>query len=420
MSTMYYYGQDGEIATSNIINTFGLGTKELRHSEKLNADVFDVVGFIFKDNKTLVVFPKNYYTKSEIDSFNRDNIKLYHDIKLLYDVIKKYGESENTNATARSYLGARDGYTSDYPFKAFYEVYDYFQKYGLYKEKEVRVVEGSSGKISWKETIRKSNKVISGNNLIFSPFYTYKKNYNDVFLTECMAFIIDYTIDSFSDFISMKKTDFKYHFDFLNNIEYVTKQLNVYHSKVFKDAHKHLIQSMLDFFIQFKGKARGGKIHVRIRYFDMIWQTMILQYLNRYFVGIDPTNGAAIFDETLLNSTIVFNQKRFTDIDMSHHHFYIEVDHISYENNVLYIFDSKYFTDIKELNYKQLSYNEILRYYYPEVEEIHNILILPGEDGADLHFSFAPEYIGNRTIGTKIVEQFIFPKKVMEDYVCHN
>lgn len=152
----------------------------------------------------------------------------------------------------------------------------------------------------------------------------------------------------------------------------------------------------------------------------MIWQTMISKYLNRHFIGIDSINGAAIFDETSLNSTIMFEQKRFTDIDLSKHNFYIDIDHISYENNILYIFDSKYYKDIKELNYKQLSYNEILRYHYPEVEEIHNLLILPGEDRADLHFSFAPGYIGSRTIGTKIIEQFIVPKKVMEDYVCHN
>lgn len=142
--------------------------------------------------------------------------------------------------------------------------------------------------------------------------------------------------------------------------------------------------------------------------------------LNRHFIGIDSINGAAIFDETSLNSTIMFEQKRFTDIDLSKHNFYIDIDHISYENNILYIFDSKYYKDIKELNYKQLSYNEILRYHYSEVEEIHNLLILPGEDRADLHFSFAPDYIGSRTIGTKIIEQFIVPKKVMEDYVCHN
>ena len=420
MSAIYYYGQDGEIADQNLIKIFGLGTRELRHSDKLDADVFDVVGFVYKDNKILVVFPKHYYSKADIDRFNQSGISLSYDIKLLYNVIKKYGETENTNAVARSYLGAKDGYSADYPFKPFYEVYDYFQKYGIYKEKEIRIIEGTSGRVSWKDTIRKSNKIISGGNLVFSPFYTYKKNYNDVFLTECMAFIIDYTIDFFSDFLTMKKTGVRYYFDFPNNIDYVIRQLNLHQSRMFKDTQKHLVKSMIEFFEQFKGKSKGGKVHVKIRYFDMIWQCMISKYLNRHFAGIDPCNGAAVFDEGLSNSVISFSQKRFTDIDLSHNNFYIDVDHIAYEDDVLYIFDSKYYSAINDLNYKQLSYNEILRYHYPGVVEIDNILILPGTDGADLHFAYAPDYVGTRTIGTKIIEQFIMPKKVMEDYLLSN
>ncbi len=181
MSAIYYYGQDGEIADQRLINIFRLGTGELRHSGKLDADVFNVVGFLYKDNMILVVFPKHYYDKTELDRFNQSHVSLNYDIKLLYNVIKKYRETENTNAAARSYLGARDGYSADYPFKPFYEVYDYFQKYGLYREKEIRVIEGASGRVSWKDTIRKLNKMISGGNLIFSPFFTHKKNYNDVF-----------------------------------------------------------------------------------------------------------------------------------------------------------------------------------------------------------------------------------------------
>lgn len=420
MSTIYYYGQDGEIADQKLINIFELGTRELRHSDKLDADVFDVVGFVYNDNKILVVFPKHYYDKTELDQFNKNNISLNYDIKLLYNVIKKYVETENTNAVAHSYLGATDGYSADYPFKPFYEVYDYFQKYGLYKEKEIRITEGTSGKVSWKDTIRKSNKIVSGGNLIFSPLYTQKKNYNNVFLTECMAFIIDYTIDFFSDFLTMKKTGFKYYFDFLNNIDYVIKQLNTFQSKVFKDSQKHLVQSMVEFFEQFRGGAKGGRVHVIIRYFDMIWQCIISRYLNKHFAGIDSSNGSAVFDEMLLDSVVTFSHEKFSDIDVSHNNFYIDVDHIAYENNVLYIFDSKYYSAITELNYKQLSYNEILRYHYPKVVEINNILILPGTDRSDLHFSFAPGYVGNRTIGTKIIEQFIAPKKVMEDYLIHN
>lgn len=420
MSVKYYYGQDGEIADQNIIKIFGLGTRELRHSDKLDADVFDVVGFVYKDNKILVIFPKHYYESKDIDRFNQVNCSLQYDIKLLYNVIKKYIETEATSAVAWTYIGAKDGYSADYPFKAFYEVYDYLQKYGIYKEKDITVREGLSGRLSWKDTIKKSNKIISGGNLIFSPLYTYKKNYNDVFLTECMAFIIDYTIDFFSDFLIMKKSGVRYSFDFLNNIEYVIKQLNVYQSKIFKDTQKHLVQSMIDFFEQFKEKSKGGKVHVKIRYFDMIWQCMITKYLNKHFVGIDPVNGAAVFDESLFNSNYSFSHKSYTDIDLSHNNFYIDVDHIAYENDKLYIFDSKYYTAINDLNYKQLAYNELLRYRYPDAVEINNILFLPGADRADLHFSYAPNYIGTRTIGTKIIEQYIMPQKIMEDYLISN
>ena len=50
--------------------------------------MFDVVGFVFKDNKILVIFPKHYYEKKDLDRFNQVNISLNYDIKLLYDVIK--------------------------------------------------------------------------------------------------------------------------------------------------------------------------------------------------------------------------------------------------------------------------------------------------------------------------------------------
>lgn len=152
----------------------------------------------------------------------------------------------------------------------------------------------------------------------------------------------------------------------------------------------------------------------------MIWQCMITKYLNKHFVGIDPVNGAAVFDESLFNSNYSFSYKSYTDIDLSHNNFYIDVDHIAYENDKLYIFDSKYYTAIDGLNYKQLAYNELLRYRYPDAIEINNILFLPGADRADLHFSYAPNYIGTRTIGTKIIEQYIMPKKIMEDYLISN
>lgn len=417
MSSKYYYGQDGMIVPDELINVFNLGIKEMRYSDSLQNNIFDFVGFVFREEKTLVVFPKNYFDEMMINSMNTAHTEQQDDIRLLFNVIQKYREKENTSARARSYIGSQDGYDSDYPFKAFYEVYDYYQRYGLYKEKEEQVVQGTKGKISWKDTITKSNKIISGGNLIFSPFYVKKKNYNNVFLTECMAFIIDYTIDIFLDFINLRKTGFRWKFDYINNIDYVLLQLKTSLNSVFKDVNKRLIESMIEFFEQYSIKSKGGNAHVKVRYFDMIWQKMIASYINKHFAGIDLTSGAAVFDTALQNAAVTFCDKTFNDIDKSMHNFSIDVDHIAYENGKLYIFDSKYYSEITELNYKQLAYNELLRYHYPEMTEMHNTLFLPGKNYSQIHFSFGTNYIGKRTMGVKIIEQYISPKIVMKDYI---
>lgn len=144
---------------------------------------------------------------------------------------------------------------------------------------------------------------------------------------------------------------------------------------------------------------------------------MISKYINKHFAGIDAGSGAAMFDTSLLTSKVVFEDTVYNDIDDSHHHYSIDIDHAAYQDGKLYIFDSKYYTGISELNYKQLAYNEILRYHYPGLAEIHNILLLPGEERADLHFSFSAGYVGDRTTGTRIMEQYLPPRAVMEDYM---
>jgi len=421
MSAVYYYGQDGEIVDSEIKRIFELDEKDLRWSEAVNASVYDVVGFVFRENNILVIFPKHYYSLAEIGNFNLSHDELSYDIQLLYKVIRKYSETAGVHATARSYMGAEDQYDADYPFKPFYEVYDYFQRYGLYKEREEKIVSGSSGKVSWKKTLEKAQKIVSGGNLIFAPLYSKKKNYNTVFITECMAFVIDYTIEYFHSFMSLKKTGYNQQrkFDFLGNDEFVISQLNQYRSTVFKDIHKKLIQSLIDFFEQYKYRTKlmGGKIHVKIRYFNRIWQEMIGTYINEHFVSMDTAGESAVFDDMQNVSPVNFKPKVFNDIDDSCHRFFISIDHAAYENSVLYIFDSKYYFELKSLNYKQFSYNEILRYHYPGVAAIYSMLLLPGAAGSKLHFSLTPGYVGSRTIGTKIIEQYLEPKKVMENYM---
>lgn len=422
MSAVYYYGQDGEKVDVSIKKMFDLDEKELRWSTDLHTSVYDFVGFVFKDNNILVIFPKHYYSEADIAFLNRDHVESAHDIELLYRVIKKYSDKANVSPRAKSYIGAQDGYDSDYPFNPFFEIYDYYQRYGLYKEKEEKVVRGSSGKISWKKTIEKAQKIVSEENLIFAPLYVKKKNLSSVFITDCMAFIIDYTIETFHNFLSLNNTGYhRDRFDYLNNIDFVISQLIQYRNRVFKDIHKHLITNMVDFFNQYKlrTKAEGGKTHVSIKYFDKIWQDMIGQYLNRHFVGVDGTGHGVVFDEQQMVSTVLFEDKSYTDIDDSNHHFHIDIDHIAHVGDTLYIFDSKYYFELKHLNYKQYSYNELLRYYYPGVTNIYNALLLPGAAGSELHFSLNARYAGARFMGNNIMEQYLEPKRVMEDYVSN-
>lgn len=60
MGAVYYYGQDGEKVDATIKTLFNLDEKELRWSTAMNASVYDFVGFVFKENNILVVFPKHY------------------------------------------------------------------------------------------------------------------------------------------------------------------------------------------------------------------------------------------------------------------------------------------------------------------------------------------------------------------------
>ena len=419
MSSIYYYGQDGLVATDDLVKKFNLGPKEIKYSHKSGSYYFDFVGFIFHDNCILTVFPKHYLQESTLNTLNATHTEIHRDIKLLFDVIQHYQEKEKSNASAKAYIGSLAGYDSDYPFKAFFEVYSYFQKYGLYKETENKVVAGTRGKIAWKSTIAKSSKIISEGNLIFSPFYVYKKNYNSVFLTECMAFIIDHTIEAFHDFISMQKTGIKTNFDFIRNIDYVLAQLRVNLNIAFKDVNRKLILSMIEFFEQYGCRSSGGDYHIEIRYFDMIWQKMMQSYLNKHFIGIDMVTGYANFDTNATKGIVEFENRRFGDIDDSSHKFYIDVDHLAFDNGYLYLFDSKYYSNVDNLNYKQLAYIEILRYHYHGMKEMYNILFLPGNKKDEQHFCYSSKYVGPRTMGTSIKEQYLETKQLMEDYLKH-
>lgn len=419
IKTKYYYAQDGEVASDEIKKLFKLDENELLRVDSIRARVFNIVGFIFKGEDVLVVYPKHFYSKTQIAALNLTHEEKEDDIKLIYNVIKEYQEKEKTKAQARKYIGAKDSmeFEADYPFASFYEIYDYFKKYGLYKETGKLVKSGGKGKVSWKNTTSKAQKIIAGGNLFFVPMYYNKESQRSVFVTECMAFVIDYTIDFFHSFLSIKPTGYRNNtFDYLGNIDYVIGQLNKAKKDVFKDKEKKLINSLIEFFVQYKAKSYGGSVHIKIRHFDKIWQTMVNQYLNKHFVGINSINKSVEFDLTRTTSVISFSEQTFS-VDASHHGYNIRVDHIAQSKNELYIFDSKYYQALDDMEYKQFSYGELLREYYPGVTARYNVLLLPGIPRVDTHFSLATPFVGSGRPYVEIIEQYLDPKNVMEDYL---
>ena len=142
-------------------------------SEQKNSLKF--VGFVTnQNNDSLVVFPKK---------FNTNNIE--EDAALLFGVINSFVQRRST-----SYMGEKDDSTfvSNYPFAAFFAVYNYFQKYGLHIE-DNNIIKPHHGKnINWKHTIKNAKKYLVEDSVVIFPFFYNEKIHQSTFLTECMIY----------------------------------------------------------------------------------------------------------------------------------------------------------------------------------------------------------------------------------------
>lgn len=410
-------GQDGSAVQKELKDKFGLiqGLDTRFKQKRIDSEVYDFVGLVCQKDALLVVFPKHYFPDDLLDP-KAPKIDLDKDIQLLFDVIQKY--ITNQNPSASKYAGSQITFESDFPFAAFFSIYNYFQQFGIYQEKVSRTKVSQSGKVSWKETIRKANKIYSAGNIIHFPIYRKESKSKQVFISDCMAFAIDYTLSRFPFLFSLPNTNHKpSNFDFFGNVEYVISHLQHYRNNVFKDMNKRLIQDLIDFFSDLEEHFKGGDIHVKIKYFNLVWEEMVGNYLNSHFVEADTVNQKLIFDHEKLQSRIKFTKKTF-QVDKSDNKFTIEPDHYFIDENLQYIFDAKYYGNLDQLNYKQYSYHEMLKNKKEDNNTI-SALLVPSEidNCSEIHLSIADEFIQQGTIGTTIISQKLKIKDVMKSYI---
>lgn len=407
------YEEDGRVIKEES-GSFNSLPNDIKYKEDGNI-AYNFVGFIIKDNKMLAVFPKHFFDNPEI------NLRNTNSIKLMFEVLKKFSTEEKTKSSADKFIGNVDQVTSDYPFAAFYKVYEYYKKYGIYREENFTYNKNSNGKVSWKQTIQKFNKVISNGNLIYLPLISRKQNFEADFISECMLFVINYTIKTFPYFLDMKPIDKKVtNFDFLTNKKYVIQRLQKEKARIFKDNQIKLVNDLIEFFEQLDKLPKGGVIHFKINYFNVIWENMVAKYLNDYFAGVDTERREILFDYSKRKDKNIFEYQKSFKIDDSINKFSIQPDYFyeDIENNSIYVFDSKYYTEINELNYKQLVYTIIIgNSIYGNGKKLYSTLILPGNKKSQFHIDLSEGYKQWNEGCNKIVEQYLDVNRVMLNYL---
>lgn len=403
---------DDEVYKCSInLNSIDLNLFKLKRINHKNSICVDFVGILSINGTYIISFPKSYGTSTlkNISDVNRG------DIIILLKTLLKFQSIENKVSGTNGLGDNNTESKTSYPFNDFISIYNYYMSYGLYQNSKTIVKRSFRGnKIDWKKTILKSQTIISKGNIIYYPFYEKIKEKEFVFLSDCMAFAINYTLDNYNFlFPHHSKIEYEINFDFLNKTTFVISKLNLLLKKTFKDRDRLLIKSLISFF----KKIANRKFYFIQYNFHNVWELMVKKYLNRYFCGVDKNN-KPIFSKIGDNNIKFF--KPTLKIDGSYNNFCIEPDYyfLDSNKNCQYIFDAKYYleTNYLSLNYKQLVYGFILD---NEAETTYNCLIFPGnEEKYQEHFSLIQGNLKkNIKSKIKIGQLYLDPKNVMLSFI---
>lgn len=315
--------------------------------------VCDFTGFMVNnENDVLTVFPKHFPVQ-------RGNLE--NDSRLLFSVFMR---AQNRKPVSMIGQDVTSNFQSDYPFEPFFRVYNYFSEHGLLFEDRKLIRPNQGGKIKWKDTISKGDIYLENGRAILFPFFYEKKYSFSTFLTEAMVFVIDYTLMKFKYFIKLHETgrDFP-DFDFLGSKEYVIDSLYSYKEAEFKDSVIELLDALIDFFNQIK---EGGNYYLKHYLFKSVWEDMVAEFLDGNFDSFK--NGKLLLKSNVKKGH--FKKTTFFPNSLNNSE-YIQPDHYFVDElNNQVIFDAKYYSKIRGMNYKQICYNLFLESYigneYPD------------------------------------------------------
>ena len=409
--------QDQEEISEDIYSEFNLKDYCVKTDNTIKVNF---VGFIIYENIILASFPKNY-EQSNKDSIekNLDNLKrLFIDLTNTKGIFEKIDENNN------------------FPIKAYSHICNHYIKYGLYSETERNISKGYKGSINWKKTLLSSSKIISDNNLLYFPFYINENKENEVFITDCMSFVLQDGFMSFGQFFNF---GIKYKSDIdiskFRNINFIINKLIKINNKHFKDYIKILLKNLIEYF---KWKSSfNDKIYLATRNFNLVWQHLIEIYLNKNLLTVLKEK-EYIYDNKK-DKTYKINKphemkfkkncnsfnfiskeislESFNIIKYGNtRRFRVEYDHYFSKENFVYLFDSKYYSTIDLADYKQMVYFYIIRNKKENYHKnLFNGLIMP--TCKKYHSKIHVDRTDIENNGLFITEHYFNIKDVIEDYL---
>lgn len=387
---------DGDIVSDDIVVRF-----QLRPFCSLNDSgkfISKFVGIVVTRTETLVSCPKH------LGYIGQD------DINLIIGCMMK----------ASKYLGVsnEDILSSNIPYSSYLFVLDYFQKYGVHRENLKQYKNGYAGNVDWRRTARESQKIISSNNLVFLPLVITKTIQRDTFIGDCMKFVINDGYERFGKYVGRGLIIDGETIDINSaNLDAIINQLKEEKNTHFKDLEVKLIDAIIDY-LQWKGACVENSFFIT-KNFETIWEIMVNSYLSESYSSYDVNTNSIIFEKKCKKHS--FDKKTEyvqskAMMDSNGVKFYVEYDHYCKEGKKVMLFDSKYYNEIKDANYKQIAYHYFVsnRFDKNDVpEQIINGLIIPyeGEYYSKVHL--------DRTDidGVHIIEHYFNLRKVMKSYI---
>lgn len=151
-----------------------------------------------------------------------------------------------------------------------------------------------------------------------------------------------------------------------------------FRNTIYKDIDKELFNDIIVFLEKLNAGSRDKQHAVKDYSFSSVWEKAVEKYLNDYFVGMK--DGKLEYSEGKNAGRKRFGKQVNRGYNRARPEWSMQPDHYYKDGNTLYIFDSKYYNDVTDLNHKQFVYHVL---YGRKVKVTYDALIIPSYGKTD-------------------------------------